>query len=245
MRFRSLGVVAAVAVSLLTLATASATPPVPAASTFETKNLKAIGHSFFPNTPNLPGLTFTANSDLAFWGKLAFQGHYTGFRIVDISNRKKPKEISFTDCFGNQGDIVVWKDILVRSWNSPATGTGSSQLTCDGQAVPLGWEGLHVFDISDKKNPELIGEVELSARLMADRESQNGAIGCGSHTATLVPDKKNDRVLIYNQTSGGPLPASSRSSRCRSTIRRTHGGSETSRSRRPTLVTTPASSSAR
>ena len=206
MRLRSLGVVIAVAVGLLTLTTASATPPVPAASTFETKNLKAIGHSFFPNTPNLPGLTFTANSDLAFWGKLAFQGHYTGFRILDISKPKKPKQISFTDCFGNQGDVVVWRDILVRSWNSAATGTGSSQLTCDGEPVPLGFEGLHIFDISNLKNPELIGEVELSARPMADRELQNGAIGCGSHTATLAPDKKNDRLILYNQTSGGPCP---------------------------------------
>ncbi len=208
MRFRLFGVVVAVAVGLLTLTTASAAPSVPAASTFETKNLTALGHSFFPNTPNLPGLTFTANSDLAFRGKLAFQGHYTGFRIVNISNPRKPRQISFTDCFGNQGDVVVWKDILVRSWNSPADGlpTGSSRLSCDGQPVPLGFEGLHVFDISDLSNPVRIGEVELSARPMADRELQNGALGCGSHTSTLVPDKKNDRLLLYNQTSGGPCP---------------------------------------
>jgi hypothetical protein len=208
MRFRSLTVLAAVAVGLLTLTSAGAnpSPPIPAASTFETKNLKAVGHSFFPNTPNLPGLTFTANSDLAFWGKLAFQGHYTGFRILDVSSSKNPKQISFTECVGNQGDVVVWKDILVRSWNSPATGTGTSLLSCDGEPVPMGFEGLHVFDISDLKDPELIAEVELSERPMASRALQNGAIGCGSHTATLVPDKKNDRLLLYNQTSGGPCP---------------------------------------
>jgi hypothetical protein len=206
MRFRSFGAAVAVAVGLLTLTTAAANPPVPAASSFETKNLKAIGHSFFGNTPNLPGLTFTANSDLAFWGDLAFQGHYNGFRILDISNPRKPKQISFTECVGNQGDVVVWKDILVRSWNSPATGTGTSQLSCDGQPVPMNFEGLHVFDISDLKNPERIAEVELSSRPLADRELKNGAIGCGSHTATLAPDKKNDRLLLYNQTSGGPCP---------------------------------------
>jgi hypothetical protein len=27
---------------------------------------------------------------------------------------------------------------------------------------------------------------------------------CGSHTATGVPDLENDRLLVYNQTSGGP-----------------------------------------
>jgi hypothetical protein len=182
---------------------ASAVPPEveEATSSFEyTKNLHPQGYSAFGNTPNLPGMTFTANSDLAFWGKNAFQGHYTGFRILDISSPAKPRQISFTECFGNQGDVVVWGDILVRSWNSPATGTGSSQLSCDGEPVPLGFEGLHVFDISDKKDPELVGDVELSSRPEAD------AAGCGSHTATLVPDLDNDRLLIYNQTSGGPCP---------------------------------------
>jgi hypothetical protein len=173
---------------------ASAVPPDvgQATSTFDyTKNLHPQGYSPRGNTPNLPGLTFTANSDLAFWGKLAFQGHYEGFRIVDVSSPAKPREISFTDCFGNQGDVVVWGDVLVRSWNSPATGTGSSQLSCDGEPVPLGFEGVHIFDISDKTNPEVVGSL---------------ALPCGSHTATAVPDLENNRLVVYNQTSGGPCP---------------------------------------
>jgi hypothetical protein len=173
---------------------ASAVPPevAQATSTFDyTKNLHPQGYSPRGNTPNLPGLTFTANSDLAFWGKLAFQGHYEGFRIVDISAPAKPREISFTECFGNQGDVVVWDDVLIRSWNSPATGTGSSQLSCDGEPVPLGFEGVHIFDISDKTNPEVIGSL---------------ALPCGSHTATAVPDLENNRLVVYNQTSGGPCP---------------------------------------
>ena len=32
----------------------------------------------------------TRNTDLAFWGKRVIQGRYDGFRIVDISNLKKP-----------------------------------------------------------------------------------------------------------------------------------------------------------
>jgi LVIVD repeat len=173
---------------------ASAVPPevAQATSTFDyTKNLHPQGYSPRGNTPNLPGLTFTANSDLAFWGKLAFQGHYEGFRIVDISAPAKPREISFTECFGNQGDVVVWDDVLVRSWNSPATGTGSSQLSCDGEPVPLGFEGVHIFDISDTTNPEVVGSL---------------ALPCGSHTATAVPDLENNRLVVYNQTSGGPCP---------------------------------------
>jgi hypothetical protein len=42
-----------------------------------------------------------------------------------------------------------------------------------------------------------LGDVELSARPEADMP------GCGSHTATLVPDVDNGRLLVYNQTSGG------------------------------------------
>jgi hypothetical protein len=173
---------------------ASAIPPEveEATSSFEyTKNMHPQGYSAFPNTPNLPGLTFTANSDLAFWGKNAFQGHYEGFRILDISSPAKPRQISFTECFGNQGDVVVWGDVLIRSWNSPATGTGSSQLSCDGEPVPLGFEGVHIFDISDKTNPERVGEL---------------ALPCGSHTATAAPDLENNRLVVYNQTSGGPCP---------------------------------------
>ena len=179
---------------------ASAVPPdvAQATSSFDyTKNMHPQGFSPRATTPNLPGMTFTANSDLAFWGKYAFQGHYEGFRILDISAPANPREISFTECFGNQGDVVVWENILIRSWNSPATGTGSSQLSCDGESVALGWEGLHIFDISDKTNPELVGDAELSARPEADMP------GCGSHTATLVPDVENGRLLVYNQTSGG------------------------------------------
>ena len=163
-----------------------------ATSSFDyTKNLHPQGYSAFANTPNLPGLTFTANSDLAFWGKYAFQGHYEGFRIVNIAAPAKPKQVSFTECFGNQGDVVVWGDVLVRSWNSPATGTGSSQLSCDGEPVALGFEGVPIFDISDKTNPEVVGSL---------------ALPCGSHTATAVPDLENNRLVVYNQTSGGPCP---------------------------------------
>jgi hypothetical protein len=93
--------------------------------------LRALGHSpnpasFLPQSPEVPQgdpagpLPAEINSDLAFWGDYAFHGNYDGFRIVDISDRQNPVEISHTRCQGNQGDIVVWGNILVRSWNSPA-----------------------------------------------------------------------------------------------------------------------------
>ena len=120
-----------------------------------TKNLHLLGYSPQANTIS----PFTANSDLAFWGKLAFQGHYDGFRIINIAAPANPREIVFQECLGNQGDLVVWDDILIRSWNSPAP----AGVTCDGQPVPEGFEGLHVFDISDLRDPVLVGASKPNA----------------------------------------------------------------------------------
>jgi hypothetical protein len=152
--------------------------------------LEALGHSpnpasFLPEEdppgPQPPEI----NSDLAFWGNEVFHGNYDGFRIIDATDRRNPVEISHARCQGNQGDIVVWENILVRSWNSPAV----EGATCDGQPVPTGFEGLHVFDITNRADPQLVGSVQLP---------------CGSHTVTAVPDEANNRLIVYNQASGGP-----------------------------------------
>jgi len=162
-----------------------------------TSNIHAKGHS--PHPATFFGTTAAQrniSSDLAFWGRLAIHGNYDGFRIVDISDADNPTLVSHVRCNGDQGDVVVWENVVVRSWNSPAP----AGRACDGEPVPTGFEGFHVFDISDPSDPELIGSLELSARPEAD------ATGCGSHTATGVPDLANDRLLIYNSTSGGPFP---------------------------------------
>ena len=104
---------------------------LPVESEFEhTDNMHLVGFAPRANTID----PFTANSDLAFWRNLAFQGHYDGFRILDISRPSRPRELVFQECFGNQGDVVVWGDILIRSWNSPAP----AGVTCDGQPIPEG-----------------------------------------------------------------------------------------------------------
>jgi hypothetical protein len=196
MRIFRLGVAAAlVAVSALTLPFgATAAPVSDAVSTFTyTENMHPLGYS-----PRVVPLTGTgsgiSNSDLAFWGRTAYQGTYEGFRIIDITQPDNPVEVkNFTDCVqgtttGNQGDLVVWGNVLVRSWNSPAPTGGSF---CGGMFTPAGQEGLHVFDISDPANPV--------ARAFV-------ATPCGSHTASGVPDLANDRLLIYNNPSSGNIP---------------------------------------
>jgi hypothetical protein len=140
--------------------------PPDAVSTYTwTDNLEPKGHSArnVPLANATPGAGIY-NSDLAFWGKHAFQGTYEGFRIIDIRSSSRPREIiNYTECSpgttqGNQGDVIVWDDILVRSWNSPAFTTS----TCDGQPVGEGFEGLHIFDISNPRDPDLVGSVDLA-----------------------------------------------------------------------------------
>ena len=128
------------------------------------------------------------NTDLAFYGNRAYMGLWDGFAIIDITNPAAPQEVLlYEDCDGNQGDVMVWEDILIRSWNSNAPGT----TTCDGTTVPAGFEGLHIFDISNEADPNLIGSVDLPQ---------------GSHTASLVPDLANNRLLVYNSASSANNP---------------------------------------
>jgi hypothetical protein len=164
-----------------------------AVSTFTyTKNMHPLGYS-----PRAVPLTGTGsgifNSDLAFWGNTAVQGTYEGFRLIDVSDPENPTEIvNFTGCVqgtttGNQGDVIVWNDILVRSWNSPTPAGGA---LCGGVPTPAAQEGLHIFDISNPARPVGLAFV---------------ATPCGSHTATGVPDLANNRLLIYNSPSSGAI----------------------------------------
>jgi hypothetical protein len=178
---------AAVLVFVLPL-TASASVSDAVSSFTYTKNMHPMGFSerAVPLTGTGSGIV---NSDLAFWGKRAFQGTYEGFRIIDITQPDNPVEVeNFTGCVqgttdGNQGDVIVWGNVLVRSWNSPAPAGGA---VCGGIATPAFQEGLHVFDISDPTNP--VGRAFVPTL-------------CGSHTATGVPDLANNRLLVYNSPS--------------------------------------------
>ena len=158
--------------------------------------LRALGHS--PNPASFlmepPGpAPAEVNSDLAFWGRYVFHGDYDGFRIVHVSDGENPDEISRTRCNGTRATSSCG----ATSWSARGTRRRRRPRTCDGTTVPAGFEGMHIFDISDLEDPVLVGDVELSARPQADSP------GCGTHTLTLVPDGTNDRVLIYNATSGG------------------------------------------
>jgi hypothetical protein len=146
-----------------------------------TPNMHALGHSPQTGTFEVPDGQRTINSDIAFWGNLAFDGNYDGFRIIDISDPENPVELSHPGCNGDQGDIVVWQNILVRSWNSKKTVARD----CDGTTVPAGREGVHIFDISDKTDPAVVKFLELP---------------CGSHTLT-VAGVSNGSLIVYSNNS--------------------------------------------
>lgn len=148
-----------------------------------TKNIHPMGDS--PHVATFLGSTDATrhiNSDLAFWGRHAFQGNFDGFRVLDISSPANPVEVAWEHCNGDQGDIVVWENVLVRSWNSKKT----AARTCDGQTVPANWEGVHVFSIASPADPALVGAVELP---------------CGSHTATVAGVSAGNLIVYSNNSS--------------------------------------------
>ena len=57
-------------------------------------------------------------------------------------------------------------------------------------ATDRGQEGVHIIDVSDPEEPEVVAFVDLP---------------CGSHTETLVPDLENNRVLVYSNPSSGTV----------------------------------------
>ncbi|HEX2030979.1 MAG TPA: hypothetical protein VHL78_06230 [Actinomycetota bacterium] len=182
---------------LVPAATVSAEPVEEAVSTFDyTDNMHPQGFSArsVPLDNTLPGQG-RFNSDLAFWGKTAAQGTYNGFRLIDVSDPENPVQlVNYEGCVGDQGDVLLWENLLIRSWNSPAGALGM----CGGQLVGQGFEGLHIFDISDPANPVLLRGVRMA--------SNTTPTGCGSHTATLVPDVGRGNLYVYNSASSGSCP---------------------------------------
>jgi hypothetical protein len=146
-----------------------------------TQNIHALGHSPQQGSFLVPDGQRTINSDLAFWGSLVFNGNYDGFRIINVTEPGDPQLVSWTHCNGDQGDIVVWQNILVRSWNTKRTAARD----CDGTTVPAGWEGVHIFDISNPSDPAVVKALELP---------------CGSHTLTVAGVSAN-RLTVYSNNS--------------------------------------------
>jgi hypothetical protein len=173
---------------LVLSAVALAGSSIPASATHNLDQHSANMSLLF-NSPNGRDQT---NSDMAFWGKYAYQGDYGGFRIFDVSNPAAPVLVSNMACLGAQNDITVWDrdgngqaDIAFTSIDRTMTGPNCGATNTVAHDDPNGWEGIRIFDISNPASPTQIGSVYQD---------------CGSHTNTLWPDPDNDRVLLYSSS---------------------------------------------
>ncbi|MFS1297733.1 hypothetical protein [Streptosporangium longisporum] len=130
-----------------------------------------------PKPAELPDI----HTDMAFQGDYAYVGNYSGFSIYDIRKPKRTSLVSSVLCPGGQMDVAVYGNLLFGAVDSSRNDDSCNSV---GQTADIkeSWEGVRIFDISDKKNPKYIKAVETA---------------CGSHTLTLVPGKGRDRRNVY------------------------------------------------
>ncbi|MEH1056752.1 hypothetical protein V6U89_16295 [Micromonospora sp. CPCC 206171] len=170
-------------------AEAVATATTAQAATATTAGLGVDEISSSPNLRQIANLPKQApfdtlaslGTDMAFQGRYAFVGNYNGFVIYDIGQPSTPKIVSQVLCPGSQNDISIYGDLLFLSTDSSRT-DDSCASTAQPASVKESWEGIKVFDISDKANPRYVKAVETA---------------CGSHTHTLVPAKDRRSVYLY------------------------------------------------
>lgn len=184
---RLTGVVACAMAILLAACSPAPAEPVSRSATAQgdvmtSKNVRLVAN--VPRTAPLNG-PMDWNTDLAFQGDYAFVGNFGGFSIYDISDPAKPRTVSQVACPAQQNDVSVYGDLLIVSVDEPR-----SDETCASTTKDRNWEGLRIFDISDKASPKYVSSV---------------ATDCGSHTHTMIPD--GDRLFVY-VSSPGPQPDS-------------------------------------
>ena len=144
------------------------------------------------------------------------------------TSRTRPtrcRNVNYTGCTTGQGDIVVHRNILVRSWDSPVSAGGAATQACGGTLVGQGFEGIHIFDISDPANPVMVESTRTDNGKQGLRLAATGN-PAGSHRLRLAHrDRRAGR--------GPRLPLHLQ----RRLQRRLHGHRRSSRSRSPTRPT--------
>jgi hypothetical protein len=172
--------------------------PIVSAAGFQIKNLTPLGHTA-RNVPFTGTGNGVYNSDLAFKDNYVIAGTYEGFRVLDFTNKSAPVELlNYTGCNVGQGDVIAYGNLVIRSWDAEA----SASSTCAGQLVGQGFEGIHIFDMSAfyanpaTGTPQMIKALRFADNGMTEGPLQNQ--GCGSHTATAVPDPARGFLYIYN-----------------------------------------------
>lgn len=130
------------------------------------------------------GGTYRNGTDMAFWGKTALLGRLDqsspagpgGFRIMNIADPTRPREIGEFTCPGDQSDVSVWKDLVIVSVDKP------TEPDCAPTQTTSTWEGIRLISIADPANPRVLKEIRTD---------------CGSHTNTIYPDPANGKLYVY------------------------------------------------
>ncbi|MFC7614157.1 LVIVD repeat-containing protein [Actinokineospora soli] len=176
-----MGAVLATAATMLGTTSATAQSEFPGPDEIVTSpNVKHVA-----NIPATAPLTGTG-TDIAFQDTYAIVGNYSGFTIYDIANPRQPKILSQVLCPGAQNDVTVNGNIVVLSTDARRSDDSCSS-TSQNDGTKEYWEGIKVFDISDKRNPRYVAAVETA---------------CGSHTHTAVPDRKGGNLYVYVSSYG-------------------------------------------
>ncbi|SIR84784.1 LVIVD repeat-containing protein [Microbispora rosea] len=132
-----------------------------------------------------PGNSSYANSDMAFSGKYAFVGNFTGFNIYDVSTPSNPVLATSVVCPGGQGDLSVYGNLLFMSVEETRGRIDCGTQGASGTVNPDRFRGVRVFDVSDISKPVQVAAVQTCR---------------GSHTHTLVTSKNDpDNVYVYVQ----------------------------------------------
>ncbi|MDA0564945.1 hypothetical protein LG943_11515 [Streptomonospora sp. S1-112] len=149
-----------------------------------------------PNVEHVANVPLSApldgtGTDLAFSGDYAIDGNYNGFIVYDISEPESPQVVSQVLCPGGQGDVSVSGDLLYYSVDSPRA-SDECGAPASTPADANAFEGVRIFDLSDKSNPEYVAAVPTD---------------CGSHTNTLVPgDRDTDYVYVSSYAPSENYP---------------------------------------
>ncbi len=151
----------------------------------------------------------TTHSDLAFYQAgaaaatrqdLAAAGNYDGFRLFNVNDPENPIEVANVKCRGPQNDVSFYKAnnrlLLIQSIDRPQTNDGMQDQCATSADTPIsgnnpsppfrrfvfGFEGLRIWDVTRPQAPRLIAAVPTA---------------CGSHTHTTIPDKDEQRAIVY------------------------------------------------
>jgi uncharacterized protein (DUF305 family) len=133
-----------------------------------------------------PLLSFS-QTDMAFRGDILVTGNYHGFNIYRITAAKAPTLLSSVICPGGQGDVSIVGDLLIMSVEQTLGRVDCGRQGVSGDVSKERFRGLRIFDISDLKNPQQVGQVQTCR---------------GSHTHSVVFEDK-DRIVVYNSGTAG------------------------------------------